>query len=174
MDNHRLRVYEGGFGVCPLGRCRNRSLKEIIIAIATDGIGSLFDSTGRMREPDRRALDAVLNTDTLAGPLVLDVSGNPVNIGCEGMITSLIVASGLLDGTRARYQAGGVTLLFWNQASEHSTTTFPGNAGYIGVRKARERGHTFWGLLRAAPPLPVPVPPMPRRRPFGGGTPVEQ
>jgi hypothetical protein len=39
----------------------------------------------------------------------------------------------------------GLTLLFWNQASANSATTFHGNVGYIGWRDGRKGGETFWG-----------------------------
>jgi hypothetical protein len=121
------------------------------IAIATDKAGSLFDSSGNMRSADRSKLDSVLNTDISSGHLVGDASGALINVGCEGMISSLVVASGLLGGTIGRYTPEGLTLLFWNKAGPSSTDSFPGNRGYYGVQDSRDRGHTFWGVNERAP-----------------------
>jgi Resolvase, N terminal domain len=133
--------------VCPLGQCLHRALDEIIIDIATftDSSGNLvhvFDSHGHMQDAAAQKLQGILGTDAFSGPLV-----NGGNIGCEGVLASIQYASGLETGAIQRVNPNGLTLLFWNQASPTSTTTFPGNAGYIGWRDARVNGgETFWGL----------------------------
>jgi len=165
VDNGKIKVYQHGRAVCPLGQCLDRSLQEIIIDIATyyDSSGNLvhtFDSSGHMQGTAATTLSNILNTNTLTGPIVYD-NGNPINISCEGVIASLVNASNLLDGSEARVSPNGLTLLFWNQASPTSTTTFPGNVGYTGWRDDRSRGETFWGLS-STPPVRRPPPP---RRP---------
>jgi RHS repeat-associated protein len=39
VDDGRLKVYQNGRAVCPLGHCLDRTLQQIIIAIATDNNG---------------------------------------------------------------------------------------------------------------------------------------
>jgi RHS repeat-associated protein len=165
VDDGRLKVYQNGRAVCPLGQCLDRSLAQIIETIATYSSGgqmvSVFNSSGQMQGPAAATLSGILGTNIDSGPLVLDSSGQYVNQGCEGVLASLVTGSGLLGGTTPRVSPNGLTLLFWNQASATSTTTFPGNVGYTGWRDARTRGETFWGLSSTAPP-PIRRPP-PRR-----------
>ena len=159
VDNHRLKVYQNGVAVCPLGQCKDRSLTDIILALERDSDGAIFSSSGKMRDPEASKLNGILNTSTSAGPLVRDISGALINQGCEGVISSLTMASGLISGDVGRAGPLGVTLLFWNRASPTSTNTFPGDHGYIGWRDDRARGQTFWGLSSS----PVPSGPGGRR-----------
>jgi RHS repeat-associated protein len=156
VDNGRLQVYDRtGARTFPMGGSspQNRSLEEVIISIARDGRGALFSSTGQMRQPDRAALNKVLQTSIEAAPLILDSTGYWINRSCQGVLASINVASGLLlGGLNDRYKPNGLVLLFWNLASADSETTFPGSAGYIGVEKIRQQGHTFWGLRGGPPP----------------------
>jgi RHS repeat-associated protein len=80
VDDKRLTVYQNGQAVCPLGQCLDRSLQQVIIAIAKDNSGSIFDANGNMRQPDASKLSGVLNTNVDSGPLVLDISGNLINL----------------------------------------------------------------------------------------------
>ena len=133
VDNGRIKVYQNGRAVCPLGQCLDRSLQQVIIAIATytnasGNLVSVFDSSGHMIDAAAATLKGILGTNVLTGPLVYD-NGNPINQGCEGVVASLVNASNLLDGSQARVSPNGLTLLFWNQASANSTTTFPRECG---------------------------------------------
>jgi RHS repeat-associated protein len=150
VDNGRLNVIQNGRPVCPLGQCLNRSLQQIIIAIATytnasGNLVSVFDSSGHLIDGQASALTGVLNTEITTGPQVVDQTGILINQGCEGVLSSLVNASNLIGGS-PRVSPNGLTLLFWNQAPASSTTTFPGSAGYTGWRDARANGETFWGL----------------------------
>ncbi|MEO8597160.1 MAG: RHS repeat-associated core domain-containing protein, partial [Candidatus Solibacter sp.] len=158
VDNGVIKVYQNGRAACPLGQCLDRSLKDIVIAISKDNTGSIFNSNGNMRSTDAAKLKGILNTTWNAGPVVQDSSGQWVNQGCEGVLESLTLASGLLSGDVARAKPNGLTLLFWNQASADSTTTFPGNVGYTGWRGDRVHGETFWGLSSTPPPVRRPPP----------------
>ena len=100
--------------MCPLGHCLDRTLQQIIIAIATDNNGAIFNSNGNMRSADASKLSGILNTTWNAGPLVQDSSGLWVNQGCEGVLESLTLAGGLLTGDVSRVSPNGLTLLFWN------------------------------------------------------------
>jgi hypothetical protein len=144
VDNRRLSVFQDGDSVCPLGQCLNRSLKAVILALEVDANGPIFNSNGNMRGAERSRLNSILSTDLAAAPQIRDDSGNLVNIGCEGVINSLLVASRLLTGRTSRLRPDGLTLLFWNRASvtSTSTSTFPGNRGYTGWRGSCERGST--------------------------------
>lgn len=153
-------MYQNGKAVCPLGHCLDRSLSQVVEAISTYNKNgrtvSVFNSARQMQGPAAAQLAGILGTDVQAPPLVMDVTGIPVNQGCEGVLSSLVIGSGLLDGSISRIQPKGLTLLFWNQAPANSTTTFPGDKGYIGWRDARVQGETFWGLYNT--PIKVPRP----------------
>ena len=156
VDNRRLSVFLNRTPVCPLGQCLSRSLAQIIMAIGRDSTGAIFNSSGQMRSTDAAKLSGILATDTLAGPLVLDSSGHLINRGCEGVLESIVVAAGLLNGGARVVPPNGMILLFWNLAPANSTTTFPGNAGYIGWKDSRNQGETFWGLSGVSPNAPPP------------------
>jgi hypothetical protein len=74
-----------------------------------------------MRPALRTNLDRILAADFTSGPQVTDVYGLRAGIGCEGILSSIRIASGLLDGSIARYRPNDLTLLFWNRASPTDT-----------------------------------------------------
>ena len=153
VDDGKLSVYQNGTAVCPLGQCLDRNLQQVIYAIATKPSGRggkgrmthIFNTNGNLVDGSG-LLNSILNTDTESRPLITDEDGLPINQGCEGVLASIVVAGGLLDGSISRLKPNGLTLLFWNHAPANSTTTFPGSVGYTGRRDSRAQGHTFWGL----------------------------
>jgi hypothetical protein len=162
VDNGKIKVYRNGRAVCPLGHCENRSLDQIIITIATyrNSSGDLvhtFDDGGHMQDAAAKTLADILKTNILTGPLVID-NGNYINQGCEGIVSSIINASNLLDGSQSRVSRDGLTLLFWNQESASGSKVYP---GYSGWRDSRSQGETFWGLS-STPPIRRPPPGRPR------------
>jgi hypothetical protein len=153
VDDGKLSVYQNGTAVCPLGQCLDRNLQQVIYAIATKPSGRggkgrmthIFNTNGNLVDGSG-LLNSILNTDTESGRLITDEDGLPINQGCEGVLASIVVAGGLLDGSISRLKPNGLTLLFRNHAPANSTTTFPGSVGYTGWRDSRAQGHTFWGL----------------------------
>lgn len=138
--------------VCPLGGCLGRSLFEIILTIAIDRRGSVFDLEGNMRDPERTSIKNVLDGDFYAGVLIGDYDEKGVfqgNIGsnCEGILSSVRTASDLITGAIDRSKPNGLTL--------------------HGYRDSRPGGHTLWGLSSVPPPpRGRPAPPDRERRKF--------
>jgi RHS repeat-associated protein len=168
VDDGKMTVYQNGNAVCPLGQCLNRNLGQIIQSIATYrgklGMVQVFNSSGQMVD-GASTLKGILDTDAQSGLLVMDSTGNAINIGCEGVLSSINAASDVLSGVRET-GTGGLALLFWNKQS----ASVPFYPGYVGVRSPRAVGHTFWGLYttptppEGAPAPPVRVPPIRRRK----------
>jgi hypothetical protein len=142
---------------CPLGRCGNRSLKDIILLIARDNAGRIFDNDGNMRSSSRNRLDIVLGIDDKSPPLIGDINGEMYNQGCEGLWTSIKVASQLLTGERRPYFPNELLLLYWNGVEDvNNTSAFPGSEGYVGVKTSRTRSQTFWGAFWSFAPKTTP------------------
>jgi len=122
IDDGKMKVYQNGAAVCPLGQCLNRSLAQIIEAIATyskqgtNRLIHLFNSSGQMVDGMASVLNGIIGTAVDASPTVLD-NGLPTNIGCEGVLSSLNAASDVLEGYREQgtdgalqYSESGITV----------------------------------------------------------------
>ena len=173
VDNEVIKVYRpdgNGNPSCPLGKCGHRSIFEIFTTTryATDGdgdAGKIFDSAGNMRAADRKRIQDALNTDVYQPPLIGDRLGGAFGIVCEGLITSMVVTTDLLNGIIPLAQPPGLTILFWNQVPNLNSGYFY-SQGYTGIGKVREKGETFWALP-STPPVPSRVLPGDPRTPPG-------
>lgn len=168
VDNGQMTVYANGVAVCPQGHCLHRTLSEIIQLISTYYLrGKLihtFDLGGHMADGFAPLLDKILRTDITDGQQVTDKwEGTSINIGCEGVLSSISVASEVLNGL-----LGGPDdpqLLAWNKRSPN----VPYLPGFVPIVSTRQGGHTFWGLYTTpTPPSGSPGPPPPVRAPHSG------
>jgi RHS repeat-associated protein len=168
VDNNLLPVYDQfGRRHYPLGSAGYRTFDQVLISIAFDAAGSLFNSAGVIRASARSKINSVLETSIDAPPHITDLSGRLVNQACEGLITAMQTADGLWSNRLSVARPEGLTLLFWNRDSSRSRTGFRGSYGYIGYQGSRAQGHTFWGLMSTPPPTPAPM--TPRRSAPGRG-----